>query len=99
MAKGCVPSGATGVLDSCRSSYCTVNSELLAHESHRLKQRPSCGCQEMSIYKLVEIHSPRILRVAIVSTAILACAAFVKLASAQVAGAPSSSASLELSRT
>lgn len=53
----------------------------------------------MSIYKLVEIHSARILRVAIVSIAMLACAVFVKPASAQVAGAASSSASLELSRT
>src|ERR1700722_13727998 len=99
MAKGCVPSGAAGVLDSCHSSYCTVNSELLAHESHRLRQHALRGLREMSIYKLVETHSDRLLRVAIVSIAMLACAGFVQSTSAQVVDTSSSSTSLELSRT
>jgi glycogen debranching enzyme len=99
MAKGCVPSGAAGVLDSCHSSYCTVNSELLAHESRRLRQGPSCGCQEMSIYRFIEIHWVRLPHAAAVLMAMLACAGFVRSASAQLADGASSSTSLELSRT
>src|ERR1700749_4613590 len=95
MAKGCVPSGAAGVLDSCHSSYCTVNSELLAHESHRLRQHAPRGLREMSIYKVVAVRFARALCLVVV----LLAGAFAKPTSAQVGGSASLSTSLELSRT
>jgi glycogen debranching enzyme len=99
MTKGGVPSGATGVLDSCRSSYCTVISELFAHESHRLRRDPPRGFQEMSIYKVISVRLARALCFAVLLVVVLPSGVFVTPASAQLAVATSSATSLELSRT